>query len=212
MSGGSNVSTYQYGNQSGADTAASKAIANIPTQWASSGYTPQSTVQAGNNVINSVSGIPQYASMALTSGFDPQGAIYNQQFQQNQDQTRASEAARGIAMTPYGAGLENLSNINFNNQWQQNALTRQQTGAQTANSLLGQYAGSTLGGTATAVTGAQAAVAPYQQQVSDYLNYLSGGTAADNAAVNAANSNNSANNGLFSGVGSILGGVASLIP
>src|SRR3974377_521568 len=70
-------------------------------------------------------GLP-YANMALNQAFDPQSQVYNQLFQQQTDQTRAAEAARGIANPPYGAGGERQSAINFNNACAQNRINRRQ--------------------------------------------------------------------------------------
>jgi hypothetical protein len=94
----------------------------------------------GQNLTGTGNSLVPYASQALQTGFDPMGNVYNQQFQQNTDQTRALMEARGIDSTPYGAGVEAQSNLNFNNAWEQNALQRQQTGAGTATNLLGQQA------------------------------------------------------------------------
>src|ERR1700722_3647884 len=92
---------------------------------------------AGSNLIGAGQSYLPYAQQALQTGFDPQQALYNQMFQLNTDQTRAGEAARGIAMSPYGAGIENQSNLNFNNQWLNQLLGRQQTAAGTAQTLSG---------------------------------------------------------------------------
>lgn len=92
---------------------------------------------AGSSLIGAGQSYLPYAQQALQTGFDPMNAVYNQQSQQNTDATRASLAARGINMSPYGAGLENQSNLNFNNSWLQNSLQRQQTAAGTANTLTG---------------------------------------------------------------------------
>ena len=94
----------------------------------------------GQNLTGTGNSLVPYAQQALTTGFDPMGDVYKQQFQQNTDQTRALLEARGIDSTPYGAGVESQSNLNFNNAWQQNAAQRQQTGAGTATNLLGQQA------------------------------------------------------------------------
>ena len=156
-------------------------------------------------------GIP-YANMALQQGFDPQGQIYNRLQQQNIDQTRAGEAARGILTTPYGAGVESQSNIDFNTAWQQNLMNRMQAGAQTYQTALGAGAGATQQGISD-ITGAPgtfgaAGFMPYntaqtigqnqygaltgfqgiqQQPISDYLGYLQGGTQAQGQAVNLWN-------------------------
>lgn len=94
----------------------------------------------GNNLTGTGNSVVPYAYSALNAGFDPLSSVYNQQFQQNTDQTRALLEARGIDSTPYGAGVEAQSNLNFNNAWLQNMLQRQQTGAATANSLFGTQA------------------------------------------------------------------------
>jgi hypothetical protein len=156
-------------------------------------------------------GIP-YANMALAQGFDPQGDVYSRLQHQNIEQTRAGEAARGILTTPYGAGVENQSNIDFNTAWQQNLLSRMQAGAQTYQTALGAGAGATQQGISD-ITGAPgtfgaAGFMPYntaqtigqnqygaltgfqgiqQQPISDYLGYLQGGTQAQGQAVNLWN-------------------------
>lgn len=76
----------------------------------------------------------------LSMGFDPQNALYSRTQQQLQDQTRASEAARGIATTPYGAGLENKAMSDFNIDWQNQMLQRATQGAGAAGNLSGQIA------------------------------------------------------------------------
>jgi hypothetical protein len=100
----------------------------------------------GQNLTNTGNSVVPYAYSALNAGFDPQQSVYNQQFQQNTDQTRALLEARGIDSTPYGAGVEGQSNLNFNNAWLQNTLARQGQGAQTANSLFGTQSNDVLQG------------------------------------------------------------------
>jgi hypothetical protein len=65
------------------------------------------------------------AGQVLATGFDPQQALYARTAQQLQDQMRASSAARGVAMSPFGAGLENQAMSNFNIDWQNAQLQRQ---------------------------------------------------------------------------------------
>src|SRR6201999_1669651 len=84
-------------------------------QQSANAIAPAAT-QAGGNLLGAGQSYLPYAQQTLQTGFDPQSALYAQQFQQNTDQTRAAEAARGIAMSPYGAGVESQSNLNFNNQ------------------------------------------------------------------------------------------------
>jgi hypothetical protein len=81
-----------------------------------------------------------YAQMIMNTGLDPQNALYNRTLQQLQDQVRVGEADRGIATTPYGAGIENQALSNFNIDWQNNLLNRQIQAAGGAGDLLGRGA------------------------------------------------------------------------
>lgn len=87
-------------------------------------------------------------NQVLNNSFDPQNALYAQQFQQNQDQTRASLAARGLNSGASGAGIENQSNQNFNTNWQNQQLARQQSGLSSYEGAVGQGLGG-LNSTAT---------------------------------------------------------------
>jgi hypothetical protein len=79
-----------------------------------------------------------YAGRALDEGFDPQNAFYLQNLQDLTDATRSGEAARGIAMTPYGAAVEANTQGRFINDWRDRQLQRQHMGAQTADILQGR--------------------------------------------------------------------------
>jgi hypothetical protein len=164
-------------------------------------------------------GLP-YANMALNQAFDPQSQVYNQLFQQQTDQTRAAEAARGIANTPYGAGVEAQSDINFNTAWQNNLLNRMQAGTGAYGNLMGA-AGGAMGtglGQASAAPGTffgggsmpyntaqtigqnqYGAITGFQgiqgQPIQDYLSYLQGGTQAQGQQVGlySAEAQNAAN-------------------
>ena len=64
--------------------------------------------------------LQQTATQAMTGGqavynmgMDPQQALYDRTLQQLQDQTRVGEAARGVTMSPYGAGVENQNLQDF---------------------------------------------------------------------------------------------------
>jgi hypothetical protein len=82
-----------------------------------------------------------WSQAIMQTGFDPQGALYGRTLQQVQDQTRAGEAARGVATSPYGAGLENQAVSNFNIDWQNNLLNRQAQAAGAAGGLTGAGVG-----------------------------------------------------------------------
>jgi hypothetical protein len=196
------------GSTIGSASGAANTIANNPYapgyQTSANAIAPYATA-AGGNILGASQSLLPYAQQTLQTGFDPQQALYNQQFQQNTDQTRAAEAARGIAMTPYGAGVENMSDINFNNQWQNQQLGRQQTAASTAEGLTGAAGTGTTSGLNTLQQGAQlpyatantignnalsayGTVAGLQQpQIADYLQYLGLG-----------NSSSAANNAIYS--------------
>ena len=92
---------------------------------------------AGNALTGYSQQLLPYATSIMNAGFDPQSTLYNQQFQQNTDQERAAETARGIAMSPYGAGLESQSDINFNTNWENQQLGREATAAGAASGLVG---------------------------------------------------------------------------
>ena len=89
----------------------------------------------GSSLINAGQGMLPYAQSILQTGFDPQSALYDRTLGQVTDQTRASLAARGLGMSPYGAGVENKSLSDFNIDWQNQQLQRQNTAAQGAGYL-----------------------------------------------------------------------------
>jgi hypothetical protein len=93
----------------------------------------------------------------LKQAFDPQQELYNRTLQQVTDQTRSGEAARGIAMTPYGAAAEGNTISNFNIDWQNNQLKRELEGLGIAGSTYGQL----ISGGATAAQPAEAALQGY---------------------------------------------------
>ncbi len=122
-------SAYQYGGMGTADRGALNATASIPRAAYGTGYDPSATVQAGQNVMNSVQGLQPYWTQALQQGFDPQQDYYNRASGQNQQKALAMQAAQGVTGTPYGAGLSNQAQSNFDIDWQRDALNRQAQGA-----------------------------------------------------------------------------------
>lgn len=92
-------------------------------------------VGSGMNLMGAGNSMLPYAQSILNTGFDPQHALYDRTFHQQLEQQRAGQSARGIATTPYGAGLENQANSNFDMDWQNNLLNRQNTAAQGAGYL-----------------------------------------------------------------------------
>ena len=73
-------------------------------------------------------GLQQAGQQVYNTAFDPQQALYQQQFQQNQDQTNAVTSQYGLGSSAAGAGIANQSNQNFNTNWQAQQLARQSQG------------------------------------------------------------------------------------
>lgn len=193
---------YAGGYQQGAGTAGALGIGSGLNAYGAGG-------QLTGNALGQLPDV----NALLSLGFDPQNALYSKLQQQNTDQTNASLAQRGVSTTPYGAGLADQSNQNFNLGWQNNLLNRASQGAGAAGNLLGSIggavntgqglqsgaAGQVLGGAGMpyntfnnintaglqALSGAgqfgqQASQIP-QQQIQDYLGYLSGGAGQQGA-------------------------------
>ena len=102
---------------------------------------------------------------------DPNQALYDRTRQQVQEGARAGQSARGIAMSPFGAGLENDAMRNFNIDWQNNLLSRATqglnaftnagtAGMQQGNVNRGFDTQQTTAGTNAFLTGARDAFAP----------------------------------------------------
>lgn len=194
-------------------------------------------VQQGQQNIASAgqfAGVPSQLSPAiaqtLQTAYDPQQALYNQYSQQSQDQTNAGLAQRGLQYSPYGAGVAATAGQQFDTNWLQTQLGREQTGANTIASLLGAgtgaaQAGAQLGnagvqqvqsGTAlpyTVATGMNqdlAQTVPFltsnqQQQLQDYMSYYGAANTNSANAVNAGAAIDKSNQALGQGIGSLLG-------
>lgn len=80
--------------------------------------------------------LQQIARMIGGQAFDPQNALYGRTQQQVQEQIRASNEARGVNSTPYGAGVENKGMSDFNIDWQNNLLQRMIGGGGAAGNLM----------------------------------------------------------------------------
>jgi len=85
-------------------------------------------------------------NQVLGTAFDPQQALYNQLQQRTVDQSNATNSMYGLSSSPYGAGVTTQALQNFNIDWQNQQLQRQQQGIQSAGQA---YSGATnLGGQA----------------------------------------------------------------
>ena len=149
------------------------------------------------------------ANAVLGTAFDPQGALYAQQFQQNTDQTRAGLEARGLDTSAAGQGIENQSNQNFNIAWQNAQLGRQTQGLSTASSALGQGVSGLTSGASTAANlygtagnqYAAGAAMPYNLQNQYYNNLIGDYGNVGSAAGNYANLDTTAAGLANTGVG-----------
>lgn len=110
-------------------------------------------IGTGQQVSQSGLAMLPYAQQILGQGYDTNGQIYNTQQQLNTDQTRAGLAARGMVSSPYGAGVENQSNMLFNQNWQNNLLNRQSTAAGAASQLNNAATASTNAGSGMMTSG-----------------------------------------------------------
>jgi len=194
----------------------------------------QAGMQSGAGITGTAMGQLPGVNALMSLGFDPQQALYSQLQNQNQQQNAAILGQSGVASTPYGAGVQQQANTNFNIDWQNQQLQRALSGAQGAGNLLGSIGqnagtglqqmqqGAGLGyNTQQGITGnqlgllgqygsfgQQAAQLP-QQQIQDYMAYLSQGTAQQGASNQTAQLGlNQANQGFLQNqmMGSQLGG------
>jgi len=72
------------------------------------------------------------------TALDPQQQLQDRTQQRVVDASRAGSSARGLAMSPYSAGIENEAVKNFNIDWQNQQLNRQVAGT---NALVGAGSG-----------------------------------------------------------------------
>jgi hypothetical protein len=184
---------YQLGGEAQSDVNAQAQLNTIgqgnPFQQSSQAWGNTAGAEAagqGTAAIGQGANMYNASNAVLNTAFDPQQQLYNRMFQQNQDQTNASQAQRGITMSPYGAGAAAESNKNFNIDWQNNQLQRQTQGLQSAGQ--GNTTGANLGSTGVNQTmaagqlpynAAQQGLQNTEQTIQDYLAYLGKGQAGD---------------------------------
>lgn len=184
-------------------------------------YNAQSGVDAGNAITSATAGLnlPGAAAGALQAGSNANSGLYNQELQQTNDQTNAALAQRGIANTPYGAGVQSLADQTFNNNWNTNQVGLQNTAANTASTLLGannsgqalgaetaqNAANNPLGALSSLLSSGNLSSAGVQSAVQDFLAYMQGGTSAASAQSTAANQQAQQQNQGLAGLGSLVG-------
>ena len=156
----------------------------------------QGEVTSGQGLQNLAGSLGQYQTGIAQTAFDPQHSLYNQQYNQNQQQTNAGLAQAGLAGGPFGAGEAQQSGQNFNMNWQNNQQTRQNAGVAALGSLdqtIGSLAtaGGALGtaGLNTMETAGQLPNQVYNQQqtyIDNALNSLVQGDVAAGAPFSSA--------------------------
>lgn len=203
------------------------AVGNIT----SGAYGAPAITNAGNQQLQTASQFGPYVASALGTGFDPQNQNYQVLFRQMLDQARAGEGQRGIQNTPYGAGIDAQAEQQFNMNWQQQMLQRQQqaaaiaaqlagaqgTAAQSGAGLLTGAAKTPLEALMTLNQGGAAAANIPQTVIQDYLSYLQGGTGATQAGTaqyaaeaQAAIGEQQVQNQALSGIGSLFGNILGM--
>jgi hypothetical protein len=174
-------------------------------------------------------------NQVLSTGFDPQQALYNQQQGQVINQSNVANAMAGLGSSPYGASNTANTLSNFDINWQNNQLARQ---AQASSAAATDFSGGLTAGTSGINTGINTGAAPYntynttqsndlsalttgvntgnqqytvpQTVLSDLMSYLNLGQNAS-AEESQINSQNLANTeSIFGGLGQGLGGLANL--
>lgn len=103
-----------------------------------SGWDPTQAVNAGNSMISGSQALSPYVAQLFQMGFDPQNDFYNQSAHNLTEQTNAELSKRGIATSPYGAGVTGQVLGQFNNDWQNQRLGRAVQGAGAGGQLQGQ--------------------------------------------------------------------------
>jgi hypothetical protein len=191
------------------------------------GYNPQATVDYGNQWSAQAPQMFNYANQVMQEGFDPQNEYYDRSASRLQNQMRASQGARGVTMTPYGAGLENEGMSNFNIDWRNQELARQSQAANSASQLWNQGGQAIQGGQQLASSVPQNiagyagalqqlganATAPQQWAAQQYGNMFGQGTAAQQGAYQGQlgqyKANQESSNAMWNGIGKLAGTATS---
>ena len=146
----------QYMPQMNTQTAANTAGAQAGSLAATS--TMPGATNIGQGSMQGAQNLQQGAGSILNTAFDPQNALYKQLFQQNQDMANVQNTMSGVGTTPYGAGVADQSGQNFNINWANQQLGRQESGL---NSATGAYNAAQPLGNAGQAGLVQSAMLPY---------------------------------------------------
>ncbi len=136
-------------------------------------------------------------------GLDPQNALYNSTLNQVQQQTGATNSMYGLGSSGAGAGVANQALTNFNQNWQNNQLSRAAQGLSAYDSAAqaaGGYGqlgtqqasaapGATLAGGSTPYTTGQTLAATPGQVAGQYGSFLNSNFYGPGEAINATGQN-----------------------
>lgn len=114
----------------------------------------RTAMDSGNTFQTAANSVIPYASSIAQTAFDPQNALYAKTQHDLIDQTRAGQAARGVATTPYGAAGESDTLRKFDIDWQNAQLGRQTAGGTAAAGIINSGGNTANTGANTANTGA----------------------------------------------------------
>jgi len=227
---GANTPTFQsaYNNQAN-NPGVPGAIAGGAAGGAAFTQQGDQNITSGNTMAGAYPTLLPFIQSALATGFDPQSQLKGQLQQQSRDTTNVDLNNRGLQFSPYGAGVAATADQNFNTNWLQSQLQREQTAAGAAASLFGSGVSTTQAGANLGNQGAQqlteggalpyvtqtginqdlASFLPYltqnqQQQIQDLLGYGSNANATAGAAVQAGRAQDQADQAFGGGLGGAL--------
>lgn len=213
--------------------AATNPYGTLATQGALNYVTPGANLAA--SAIAGNQALQGGANQILSTGFDPQQALFNQQQNQVLQQAAAANAMAGIQSSPYGASTAGNTLANFDLNWQNNQLGRQAQalGAATSAIPTGITAGTqgintgistsaqpyssyntiqanTINDLAAAIQAANLQYTLPQSTLSDLMSYLNLGqsASAEQSQINAQNLANTQS--IFGGIGNFVGSLNPL--
>jgi hypothetical protein len=170
---------------------------------------------AGGNTYGTLSslvpGITGAGNAVAQTAFDPQSALFNRTQNQLLDQSNAINAMSGVASTPYGASVTGNNLANFDINWQNNLLNRQNTGlgalqgaGTTAGNLLSQGTGALNAGNTAGMNLTLGGLGAFNQGNTAAQNLLTGG------ASTLYGGNTSGSNLIGTGLDALYGGNTNL--
>lgn len=193
-----------------------------------SGWDPTQAVNAGTSMIQGSQALSPYVQQLLQMGLDPNSGYYNTAAHNTEEQSNAELSKRGLAMSPYGAGVTGNVMANFNNDWQNQQVQRAATAGGAASGLQGTINQGVQGGASLAAQAPQwqaqiaqmmsalgnNAYAFPQQTIQDWMQF--GGMGQQAGQQNYQDqfqnyqANQQANNSMWSGLGNLAGNAASM--